>query len=501
MSEPFKQLEQKRLPKKILSENKEAKYWKKYRTIYEGNENSSISFLSCSNKKKLFAFGTGNIVKLYDAKKETIKGEMNKFSSELVTGGCLRADGKLLATGEVNGTVQVFDIKRKFALRQYKKHTKAVHAIAFLDFSTLISAGDDLSLRLFDISTNEVTRTFPKLHVDYIRSVCPLPNDPNLMISSSYDGTLKLIDVRDDSKYVREWKHDSPVEAHRPFPDGSKFVSVGGTLTKFWDIGSERNAFTLNNNLKTVTCVNVLMGGEKVITGSVDEHLKIYSVKDNYKVIHQIKCFESLLGMDFTLDETHLALGSSQGEVQVFYKKHTKEIDEEEKANEFALDLQERKPFVRDYKFFNRGIYDEPQKFDVEFDAGKKKRLQDYERSLKKFQYKEALDKALKSGKKGVILSMIEELVQRDALDICLRNRTEEEYLPLFVFVEKNLAEPSQLNLLVDLAGTCLDVAATTLLQTDKGKKALRSLSDKLSELLTDQQNMLSVLGQLEMLE
>lgn len=41
----------------------------------------------------------------------------------------MRKDGNLLATGEENGVIKVFDIKRKSILREYKNHKKAVHAI------------------------------------------------------------------------------------------------------------------------------------------------------------------------------------------------------------------------------------------------------------------------------------------------------------------------------------------------------------------------------------
>lgn len=50
------------------------------------------------------------------------------------------------------------------------------------------------------MSTDEITRTFPQLHGDYIRSVSSVPNSENLIISGSYDGTLKLIDLRDQSQ-------------------------------------------------------------------------------------------------------------------------------------------------------------------------------------------------------------------------------------------------------------------------------------------------------------
>ena len=51
--------------------------------------------------------------------------------------------------------------------------------------------------------------------------------------------------------------------------------------------------------------------------------------------------------------------------------------------------------------------------------------MQPYENHLKKFEYKMALNATLKSGNPEVVLSLVEELVERKGVHIALANRSE----------------------------------------------------------------------------
>ena len=58
-------------------------------------------------------------------------------------------------------------------------------------------------------------------------------------------------------------------------------------------------------------------------------------------------------------------------------------------------------------------------------EMSKKRRLQPYEQKLKRFEYKDALNKALDARNPEVVLSLIEELVEREGLHIAIGNRSE----------------------------------------------------------------------------
>lgn len=51
--------------------------------------------------------------------------------------------------------------------------------------------------------------------------------------------------------------------------------------------------------------------------------------------------------------------------------------------------------------------------------------MQSYEQSLKRFEYKNALSKALQSGNPEVVVALLEELVERGALYIAIGGRSE----------------------------------------------------------------------------
>lgn len=78
----------------------------------------------------------------------------------------------------------------------------------------------------------------------------------------------------------------------------------------------------------------------------------------------------------------------------------------------------------------------------IQFESERKRRLQDFDKFLKKFQYKKALASALKVKNAHVTIGLIEELVQRESLEIALRNSTDEELESIFEFLAYNLGDP-----------------------------------------------------------
>ena len=81
----------------------------------------------------------------------------------------------------------------------------------------------------------------------------------------------------------------------------------------------------------------------------------------------------------------------------------------------------------KNYKYFFRGQYvvqADPDDIRAT-DMTKKRKLQPYEQKLKRFEYKAALNSALEAKNPEVVLSLIEELVEREGLYIAISNRSE----------------------------------------------------------------------------
>ena len=70
--------------------------------------------------------------------------------------------------------------------------------------------------------------------------------------------------------------------------------------------------------------------------------------------------------------------------------------------------------------------------------------LDDYEtveQRLKRFEYKQALNAALESRNPEVVLSLLQELVERDGLHIALANRSEDEVVKVVDFLVWKLSD------------------------------------------------------------
>jgi len=436
-------------------------------------------------------------------KKEKFKTKMQKFKSDAITSATFRKDGKMLAIGELDGRLHIVDTKRRHILRSHRKHTKPVHATEFLANPSLVASGsDDLTVKIFDVATNEVIRNFSDLHQDHIRALKVLSERENSLLVGSYDKTISLLDLRTlDQKPVRIFNHGFPVESIAAFSDTYRFASVGGSSTFIWDLRSDKPVYSFLNNLKTITSVKVNQAGTRLLTGSLDQHLKIFDLENEGQVCHQFKFEAGIMSFDLTNDFSHMIIGMNDGSLQIRQRKKTPE-EEEEAKEEMPLPKiagPDRK-IVRNYRFFFRGIYEVPSAFDIQFEAERKRRLQEYDKYMKKFQYKNALNAALNKNNAHIVISLIEELVQRGTLDVALRNRDEEELNKLIEFIEFNFPEHRYRNILIPVIERILDLYSKEMFQSDIVLTNLHKLSNILEKALDEQKLMSDILGKLELI-
>ena len=119
----------------------------------------------------------------------------------------------------------------------------------------------------------------------------------------------------------------------------------------------------------------------------------------------------------------------------------------------------------KNYKYFFRGQYVvQADPDDIRStELSKKRRLQPYEHRLKQFEYKAALNSALDSRNPEVILSLIEELVEREGLYIAIGNRSEQELVQLIEFLIWKLPDHRYNQVLVEVARITIDMYSSVI--------------------------------------
>lgn len=283
-------------------------------------------------------------------------------------------------------------------------------------------------------------------HDDYVRAGVVSQDNPNLFVSGSYDQTVKLWDMR-QSGSVMTMNHGAPVESLLIYPNGGAVISSGGPVIKVWDILSGgRCMHTLGNHQKTVTSMCFDGSASRLVTGSLDQHVKIYDVQD-YKVVHSVKYPAPILSVGLSPDDTHLAAGMSNGLLSI----RQRQIKSSEKAIK-----KQNQDYIRagTYKYFMRGQSNTAAKDDFVVEHTKRQRLKKYDQFMKVFQYSNALDEVLRVSIQTpvVVAAVLQELIHRDGLKQAITGRDDVSLEPLMRFLIRNIHHPRFTNLLVDVS-------------------------------------------------
>jgi WD40 repeat protein/serine/threonine protein kinase/energy-coupling factor transporter ATP-binding protein EcfA2 len=160
-------------------------------------------------------------------------------------------DGDTLASGDADGRVVLWNTQDQYPLRRILTgHYNEVASVTFSPDGQILASssgapaggGDDLSVRLWDVSTGEPLAILTG-HEGLVSSVAFSP-DGSTLVSAGADRTLRLWDVESGEAIGQPLTgHTSAVFAASFSPDGQMIASAGdeGTVI-LWDVGTGQPA-------------------------------------------------------------------------------------------------------------------------------------------------------------------------------------------------------------------------------------------------------------------
>ncbi|MBZ3873047.1 U3 small nucleolar RNA-associated protein 15-like protein [Sciurus carolinensis] len=401
-----------------------------------------------------------------------------------------RQDGRLLVAGSEDGGVQLFDISGRAPLRQFEGHTKAVHTVDFTaDKYHVVSGADDYTVKLWDIPNSKEILTF-KEHSDYVRCGCASKLNPDLFVTGSYDHTVKMFDAR-TNKSVLSVEHGQPVESVLLFPSGGLLVSSGGRYVKVWDMLKGQLLVSLKNHHKTVTCLCLSSSGQRLLSGSLDRKVKVYSTT-SYKVVHSFDYAASILSLALAHEDETIVVGMTNGILSVKHRKSETKKDPLPRR---------RRPA---YRTFIKGKNYMKQRDDILINRPTKKHLELYDRDLKNFRISKALDRVLEPScvikTPEVTVSIIKELNRRGVLANALAGRDEKEISRVLNFLIRNLSQPRFAPVLINAAEIIIDIYLPVIGQSPVVDKKFILLQGLVEKEIDYQRELLETLGMMDML-
>jgi len=197
-------------------------------------------------------------------------------------------------------------------------HYRAVHSTRFAsDGLRILSGGDDATVKVWDVPTSRLLTTLTDA-TDYVRCQSPSPASPHVWAVGSYDGHMRIYDLRTRAR-IFDLSHGAQVDDVHLLPGGGLALSVGGADARVWDLlGGGAAVTTLGSHAKAVTCATVRADG-RLFTGGLDGAVKVHNVA-TWAVAHTYFYGSQVLSVSASADGGRIAAGLVDGSCVVRHK-------------------------------------------------------------------------------------------------------------------------------------------------------------------------------------
>lgn len=492
MAAPVTSLQSVKLPPGPSPITREQTYWRSFKNQLlapspSNNPIISISFppnLDVAQASDHFAVTTGPRVQIYSIRARKLVKTISRFD-DIAHGAEIRRDGRVMAVGDESGTIQVFDIQSRAILKTWKEHKQPTWITKFspMELTSLMSASDDRTVRLWDLPSQASTLAF-RGHQDYVRSGAFMPGQASsLVVSGSYDQTVRLWDPRASATAVMTFKHAAPIESVLPMPAGTTILTAADNQITVLDIVAGRPLQILRNHQKTVTSLVLASKDTRLVSGGLDGHLKVFETT-GWNVVAESKypspiLAASVVSAGTARDDRHLVVGMQSGLLSIKTRLSGQlKVKERERQKEMkalidgeieSLDKKRAKKISSNVRRKMRGRDFTGEGADIIIkgnERGSHKKLPVWEKMLRKGKYAMALDMVLEAKERSNIITLLTALRHRSAMRTALSGRDEVTLQPVLKFICRYIPIPLYVTMCVDMGMIILDLYSAQMGQS-----------------------------------
>ncbi|MEG4851383.1 NACHT domain-containing protein [Microcoleus sp. B5-D4] len=187
-------------------------------------------------------------------------------------------DGQLLATGDTDGVVRLWEASSSREILTCTGHTNVVESVAFSPDGKILASGSyENTIKLWDVKTGECLKVLHG-HTGSVMSVTFNP-DGNILASGSFDRTIRLWDIRTGECCKILQDHTKVVFSVAFHPVGEMLASGSGDNTvRLWNVGTGQCLKILHGYTKNVFSVAFHPAGEILASGSADKTVKLWNI-------------------------------------------------------------------------------------------------------------------------------------------------------------------------------------------------------------------------------
>ena len=505
----------------------EQTYWRTFKSqkLFTSPSNNPITHISSpltalnaqSPIPSQFAVTTGRQVQIFSIRNRKVDKTISRFD-EVAHGAEIRRDGRVMVAGDESGTIQVFDIHSRAILKTWREHKQAVWNTKFspVETTALMSTCDDQTVRLWDLPSPQSVTTFTG-HQDYVRSGAFMQGQAaGLLVTGSYDQTVKLWDSRVPPRAIMTFKHAAPVENVLPMPSGTTVLAAAGNQISILDLMAARPLRIIQNHQKTVTSLSLASGSSRLVSGGLDGHLKVFETA-GWNVVAGSKYSSPILslaviGAGSVTEDRHVAVGMQSGVLSIKTRlSGQQKVKEKERAKEMealiagTIEEHDRKknkkrPRGWEKRFRGRDFTGEGADIIIQGnDRPKEKKKKLWENQLRQGKYAESLDSVL-SGSLSEQMTLLMALRHRSAMRTALSGRDDVSLQPIFKWVCTHIINPQHVSLCVDIGTQILDLYSSHMGESPEIDHLMKRLHLSVRSEVERAQKAWQMNGMLEML-
>jgi mono/diheme cytochrome c family protein len=221
-------------------------------------------------------------------------------------------DGSQAASAGDDRTVRLWDVATGRELRRFEGHTDEVTCVAFTpDGKRLLTGGRDRTLRLWDVPSGRELRRL-RGHTDAVRAVA-VAADGRRAATGADDGTVRLWDLTGGAEAGCLTGQAGAVRAVAFAPDGRRLLSAGqdGSL-RLWDVGTGQEVRRFEGHTRAVYSVAFSPDGRRALSGGEDRGVRLWDVEGGRELQRFDGHASAVVRVAFTPDGRQALSGGSQ---------------------------------------------------------------------------------------------------------------------------------------------------------------------------------------------
>jgi serine/threonine protein kinase len=226
-------------------------------------------------------------------------------------------DGKRIASGSWDTTVQVWDAADGGHVYTYHGHSADVFAVAWSPDGRRIASAGDKTVQVWDAANGGHVYTY-RGHSDGVFAVAWSP-DGRRIASGSWDTTVQVWDAANGGHVYTYSGHSGSVSAVAWSPDGRRIASGSADQTmQVWDAANGGHVYTYRGHSNGVLAVAWSPDGKRIASGARDHTVQVWDAADGGHVYTYSGHSGSVYAVAWSPDSKRIASGSADQTMQVW---------------------------------------------------------------------------------------------------------------------------------------------------------------------------------------